>query len=286
MRRLRAAGFGVAEDVFSFEGSRVQAYVPEAAPNHGGDALPVVLAMHGTGYDADSVAFGCGWVPLAGREGLVVVAPNYDAYRDVGGMTGHFAALASHAVGRYAADPRRVYATGFSNGGAAATLLAARHTGLFAGVSAMGWMLDPIDSGGIARHGMPIQVIQGTREFTERMASGAVAVMECERDAIRTLMRGNGMRAGEEPCDYARWPYFGYKPDSERSGEADGRRWVMRDFARAGYRHPFAQLVTVEGAAHEVHAHEAEVAWAFLRHFSRSEGGAIVEDLGSGGAGA
>ena len=276
-KKYRASDYGMQEQVFDFDGNRIQIYLPESSTDISDKKLPVVLAMHGTGYDADSVAFGSGWVQLAGKEGFIVLAPNYDAFCDVHDMTGFFAVLVEFVCANYPADRSRVYSTGFSNGGAASVLLAGECPEVFAGISAMGWMLDTDDrKGKLKRYGMPFQVIQGTREFTEKLEGGSVAVMECERDAIRTLMLANGMKSAEH-TDYGRTPFYGYLPDREHQVTSEARLWTFRDYHKDGYSYPFAQFVTVEGAKHEVHLYEATAAWEFLKHFSRSAEGTVVE---------
>lgn len=107
-----------------------------------------------------------------------------------------------------AAPPRRVYSTGFSNGGAASVALTRDYPQYFAAISAMGWMVDLDNRDGVFEgYGMPFQVVQGNGEFTVRTASGAMAVTQDEQESARSLMLYNEMLSASVQPDYDQTPY-------------------------------------------------------------------------------
>ena len=128
--------------------------------------VPLVLMMCGTGGDPRRDAQASGWVDKALEEGLIVIAPNYNnaaTYSE----TDSLASVVKYVIETYPVAARRVYSTGFSNGGAVSVSLTRDYPELFAAISAMGWMVDMPDRNGVyAAYDMPFQVIQGTKEFT------------------------------------------------------------------------------------------------------------------------
>lgn len=132
------AGFGANPG-----GLRMRLHAPAGlAP---GAALVVVL--HGCGQTAEGYAHGAGWLALADRHGFAVLAPeqtrannmnlcfNWFEAHDVARGQGEVASIAqmvAHAVDGRALDPRRVFVTGLSAGGAMAAALLATYPDVFA----------------------------------------------------------------------------------------------------------------------------------------------------------
>lgn len=110
-----------------------------------GSALVVVL--HGCGQTAQGYAHGAGWLALADACGFAVLAPeqargnnmnlcfNWFEPGDVARGAGEAASVAQmvdRAVADHALDPRRVFVTGLSAGGAMAAALLAAYPDVFA----------------------------------------------------------------------------------------------------------------------------------------------------------
>nr|WP_255720484.1 PHB depolymerase family esterase [Acuticoccus kalidii] len=123
---------------------RARIYVPEElAP---GSALVVVL--HGCLQSASEYDDGTGWSKLADRFGFALVFPQQrrrnnplrgfnwfksgDSHRD-GGEPASVIQMVRQVAGQYRTDPRRVFVTGLSAGGAMASVLLATYPEVFAG---------------------------------------------------------------------------------------------------------------------------------------------------------
>lgn len=118
------------------------------APTDRKPGAALVVVVHGCTQTAEGYAAPAGWLDLADRFGFVVLAPEQvranngnlcfnwyeagDARRD-GGEAESIAQMVSHAVHAYDLDPRRVFITGLSAGGAMTSVMLATRPDLFAG---------------------------------------------------------------------------------------------------------------------------------------------------------
>ena len=264
----------------------VYALIPENLDRKGKKA-PMILALNCTDGDPQSEIMTNGWDDLASKEGLIVVAPTYDdsaTYSEVD----YIVKVIKDVIDRYPVDTERIYSTGFSNGGALSVALTSRHPELLAGISAAGWMVGMEDTSGDAL--MPFQLLQGTKEFTEKNSSGDMMVLDDERMALRDLFAFDGIFKSSYMPDYKKTPYWGYPADKVKTFcpeytdyEYDGSepvkqsnvKWQVSDYYKDGYEVPFAELVLIEDAAHIPHDYHAEIAWKFLKNFKRNKAGRI-----------
>ena len=279
-----AEGTAVRRESWRMENrNEVFAWIPEGLP---AEAVPMVLAMNCTNGNPEAEVKTNGWDVLCAEEGFIVIAPEYRdnlSYDEVD----YIRSVIEQAVSRYPVDPGRIYATGFSNGGAVAIALASEVPELIAGISAAGWLVEVKNTGGLPT---PFQVLKGTEEFTVRNRQGDMELMEDENKALKTLFEMDRMPVGE--ADYHEVPYWGFRPDSQGSiwpeykdyhyyggnGVTQSNvEWQVSDYYREGYEAPFAQLVLIEGADHTPHDYHARIAWDFFSRFSRNTDGTISE---------
>ncbi len=132
-----AAGAGArnVSGTLSFDGY-TRAYILHLPPAYtGGTPLPLVVNMHGGGATAESQALVSRMNPEADKQGFLVVYPAGTGRQEDKGLTwnagiccayameqqvddvGFIRALIEELSRQYAVDPKRVYATGISNGG-------------------------------------------------------------------------------------------------------------------------------------------------------------------------
>jgi polyhydroxybutyrate depolymerase len=111
-------------------GDQARSYLVHIPPSYDpGKPVPVVLALHSAAMNGASMARLCGLSEKADRAGFVVVYPNgtgstpFFLYWDAGGVRGRpsddvgfIAKLLDDLATVVNIDPRRVYATGMSNG--------------------------------------------------------------------------------------------------------------------------------------------------------------------------
>jgi len=122
----------------------MKSYVP---PGLVGDR-PLVIVLHGCTQSAERYATAAGWVTLAERLQFALVAPeqssannpnrcfnwflDQDITRDVG-EAASIAAMVGCAVDAFGSDPRQVFITGLSAGGAMTAVMLVTYPELFAG---------------------------------------------------------------------------------------------------------------------------------------------------------
>ncbi len=216
--RPETAGFS--ERVFTNQaGSRkYKLFVPRG---YHGQALPLVVMLHGCTQSPDDFAAGTRMNELAEAENFFVVYPaqsksaNFqkcwnwfnaaDQHRDTGEPS--LIAGITHAVmAEYAVKPRQIYVAGMSAGGAAAMIMAANYPDLYAAVgvhsglacgaatnmgAAFGAMQRGAPAEAVAAHkvSVPVIVFQGDQDGTVNAVNGDQVIAQAEpADAVRTTV--------------------------------------------------------------------------------------------------
>jgi polyhydroxybutyrate depolymerase len=126
-------------------GGRMRSYRTHVPPGYDRRAVPLVIDLHGFGANSEQQFAISGWNAKADEQGFMLVHPRgVDASWNGGSSCcgpaqeaslddeGFMRAIAARMVSEGCVDPARVYATGLSNGGALAHLLACRAADVFA----------------------------------------------------------------------------------------------------------------------------------------------------------
>jgi polyhydroxybutyrate depolymerase len=148
-------------------------YIPAS---YTGQAVPLVLNIHGYGSDmTQQEAYG-NFKPIADSASFIIVHPNgtYDAslkrYWNFFGFTtvddlGFLSALIDTVKANYNIDQNRIYSTGMSNGGIMSYYLACNLSGKIAAIASVtGTMTPAMESGCNALHPTPAMQIHGTAD--------------------------------------------------------------------------------------------------------------------------
>jgi polyhydroxybutyrate depolymerase len=197
---------------FTFEGAE-RRYLLHLPPQYDGRApLPLVFDFHGYGSAAAPQLAYSGIVPVADREGFVVVGPEGQ------GRPPHFTLLGASATeaddvaftvallddlrARLCLDATRVYATGMSNGGALSSVLACRAADRFAATAAVAALVH-LPACASADRAVPFVAFMGTDDPVVPFAGGRVSCcgnpnIPAAPDTVAAFARRYG--CGSEPA--------------------------------------------------------------------------------------
>jgi polyhydroxybutyrate depolymerase len=226
-------------------GGLTRTYFLHVPPGLGPDPAPLVLVFHGGGGNGPGTERLTGFSALADREGFLVaypegVARNWNDGREFTGSQAHrehiddvaFVAAMLDAIARiHPVDPRRVYATGISNGAIFSHYLAARLSARVAAIApVVGGVADPPDPWFRPEWPVSVLMLQGTTDPLVPYHGGPIAfgrgrIIDTDEAARRwatadgaarepvteTLLAGNG----KDRCGGARSRYAGGRDGSE-----------------------------------------------------------------------
>ncbi|SFE18896.1 PHB depolymerase family esterase [Methylobacterium sp. 13MFTsu3.1M2] len=227
-------------------------YVPSG---YTGQALPVVVMLHGCTQNPDDFAAGTRMNAVAEARSVLVVYPEQprsanmqrcwnwyepgDQQRE-GGEPALIAGIVRQVIAEFSADDRRVYAAGLSAGGAAAAILAMTYPDLFAAIgvhsglacgsardvpSAFAAMKGDGARATGQRHAVPLIVFHGDRDRTVHAANGdRVAAQGPSDPELRTAVTRGRTPDG---VDYTR------TVRSDASGRAIVEQWVLHGAGHA-----------------------------------------------------
>jgi len=215
-----------------------------------GQPAPVVLVFHGGGGRAQGIAPHTGFSRLAEREGFVAVYPDGLGHRWNDGRgyasthddVGFVRALLDSLRRELTIDPRRIYATGISNGAIFSYRLACDLPGVFAAVAPVAGAM-PVALVSSCAHPEPVSVLamQGTADPLMPYGGGGVAR---RRGRVLSAARSVAFWAAAAGCAAA--PVTTPEPDVT---PADGTQ--VRRTAYPGCRDGRSvELYTIEGGGH------------------------------------
>lgn len=251
----------------------VQLYVPEAVEQNPGEAVPLLVVLHGNSDDPINVVMGCGWAQKAAEENFIVVVPSTEDVEYVMSVIEYIASV-------YKIDPSRIYATGFSTGGKNAAELGKAHPEVFAAIAPMGYSAGSyVDGADGDNWDLPIVSIVGSIDDrnvgADEDGNFAVNVRENSLEALEQAFEINGIDPGE--LDFGANPLWGYTPDEYYTIVDKNLEWQVSDFYSDDYEQPVVKFVTIVGVAHSNADYMATIAWDFLENFARAEDGSLIE---------
>ncbi len=220
---------------------RYYLHVPPTLP---AGAVPLVLVFHGGGGNGPGTERLTRFTPLADREGFLVAFPegvgkNWNDGREFASSRAHrdhvddvgFVTALIDAIGRaHAVDPRRIYATGISNGAIFSHYLAAHLSARIAAIApVVGGIADPPEPWFRPERPVSVLMLQGTRDPLVPYHGGAVAfgrgrIIDTEEAARRWAARNGGREPvrealpsgpGGDHCGGLRTVYPGGRDGSE-----------------------------------------------------------------------
>lgn len=259
----------------AFDGAE-RRYLLHLPPQYDGTVrLPVVFDFHGYGSAAALQLAYSDIVPLADREGFVVVAPEGQGRPPRFTLLGATAtetddvaftvALLDDLSTRLCLEPSRVYATGMSNGGALSSVLACRAADRFAATAAVAALVH-LPACAEADRPVPFLAMMGTDDPVVPFAGGTVNCcgnpnIPAAPDTVAAFARGYG-------CDD--------EPTVERLGDdVEHRRYEGCDadvefyvIEGGGHTWPGAIDLAARGLGRTTQTIDAtETIWAFFeRH--------------------
>jgi polyhydroxybutyrate depolymerase len=211
---------------------------------------PLVLVFHGGGGRGRTIAPHTGFSRLAEREGFVVVYPDGlgrrwndgRGYAATSDDVGFVRALLDSLHQTLSIDPRRIYATGISNGAMFAYRLACELPGVLAAVAPVAGAM-PAALAPVCAHTEPVSVLalQGTADPLMPFTGGGVAR---RRGQVLSATRSIAYWATVSGCTGA--PVTTAEPDRS-AGDGTGVRHTVYPGCRDGRS---VELYTIDGGGH------------------------------------
>ncbi|MCI6886862.1 MAG: hypothetical protein MR868_06385 [Lachnospiraceae bacterium] len=277
----RFAEIKTQNDVTNFDGSVTPAgeyidvwyeYLPQEVLD--GTALdgsvPLILANHGGGDDARVFVEENGFLNLAGRERLAVVAPDHQLIGEIRGEA--LTAIVKYMLEKYPAlDASRVYATGYSMGGGATYTVGYYEPSLFAAIAPCAGSPTAIPEDQISNFddcGLPAILTLTSFDSLRRLEALEGNINEPEQQMLTLWTSLNGI---ELPAyDFETYPYLGIKGDKYVvdmvNDEFENDTWYLND--EAG--NPRVAFAFLQGPIHALYPEYANIVWDFMKHYSRN----------------
>lgn len=252
-------------------------HLPDGMAREEAWGLPLVISIHGRGEPSYLFADKNGWEDLADETRAFMVAVPDSPYniwcadRDAEVLE----LLIADVAEAYGCDTTRVYATGFSNGGAYTCQQATTRPWLFAAVSP--WNAPPaeaIKGSGMGDYFYHPSFASGDYELPFWICTGdADDKGVADRTADRAdVLPPNGCTAESEQV------WDGSNHYTADAGYAQGERLATRVYAN-DHGSVRMGLTVARDMPHGAIADEARAAWAFMSRFRRPAGSHEVEEI-------
>ena len=254
-------------------------YLPEEVLMNTAPAgtIPLILANHGGGDDARVFVEEFGLLELAGQERVAVVAPDHQLIAEVRGPA--LTAVVEYMLETYPAlDASRVYATGFSMGGAATYTVGYYNPKLFAAVAPMSGsptVIPEDQAANFASVELPVFFSLSSFDGVRRMDALEGNISEVEQQMVTFWAKNNGIDV--TAFDFEKYPHLGFGGDvvvDDRVNDEFDKHTVYLNNANGEQRVAFAY---VQGMIHALYPEYAFMMWDFVKDYSRDlETGAVI----------
>lgn len=240
-------------------------------------SMPLILFNHGGGDDVMQYLDEIGAIAIAEHERVAIVAPYHSGTTD---LPGTLTALVRYMLDAYPAlDPSRVYVCGYSMGGRASVAALCGDASLFAAAVPQGAVFFPdTELYGEQYKDIDIPILCCTSTYDFHVDADAREIHWSNyygmdriyfdyKTLINLFLGYNEMPTVE--YDFEKYPYAGFKADSYRNyvvnGEYGYHEWLLK---KDGV--PMVGLSIIEDLPHGLYQVYAQVAWNFMKHYSRS----------------
>ena len=242
--------------------------------------IPLLLALHGGGDDPRQYVDGQGWLELAGRERIAIVAPDKANLHvnDTEGNDYHsrvIVQLVDYMLDKYPAlDASRVYANGYSMGSLSTCRVAYGAPEKFAAVYPQcGFRgATPTEEDMKKFENVDLPIVMSTTEYNMSFQANAAGL----HGMMDALLACNEMDPLPAEKDFDKYPIAGFQADLYTreliNGDYVNHTWFM---CKDGI--PMVGISYVESINHCLYPQYANIIWDFFKHYSRNqETGEIV----------
>lgn len=233
--------------------------------------VPLVLAIQGGSDDPRGFVDENGWLALAGEERFIIVAPEKDYLTDKPVLGDALGALVSYMLEAYPAiDPSRVYATGYSKGGAASIAVGVEHPELIAAIAAMApadYTPQPEDEARFETYDIPYLFTTSTVDKEKNISWSTGNLQPRPQKMINNFMKYNEL--GYNEYDFETYPVVGFETDGylveTLNNEYESVMWYKNN--EQGF--PMVEIRITKDLVHALYPEYAKIGWDYLKHFSR-----------------
>lgn len=271
--------YGITETVKSFESKHFGTieyyeYAPKNVDvNSTTEQYPLVVIFHGAGMHPQAYAQNSAWPIVAAEQGFIVVsiAGPYKSDRSskiTDKMTADTHDLIYDYISNHAVDPSRVYATGFSMGGARSMALAGAYPQTFAAIAPCDPVLDML--GTPSDWVVPTFFLGGQYDFYN--------IFPTQNDwcgpMLEKLAACNGF---SYHCDKEIGGLWGCEFDKDTEYVAEGQLATLNVHDKLSADGVcYTKFCDVTHMSHNVLPYASSLIWEFFSQFSRAEDGSIL----------
>lgn len=277
----RFADIKTTQDTQNMDGSVIPAgeyidvwyeYLPEEVLNGTAPvgSVPLILANHGGGDDARVFVEEFGLLELAGQERIALVAPDHQLIGEVRGPA--LTAVVNYMLETYPAlDASRVYATGYSMGGAATYTVGYYNPKLFAAVAPMSGSPTNIPEDQVEnfeRNELPVIFGLSSFDGVRRMDALEGNLNEASQQMVTYWAKNNGIELSA--YDFDTYPHIGFGGDVRVTNTVNNEFEMVTTYLKNNEGEPRVAFAFVKGMIHALYPEYAFILWDFVKDYSRN----------------